>query len=110
MGQEYDLRLLTEKEFPKLVSAKASGLAELYNKELIINKDDTIADKETFDNLREYSNTTVRHEILHAFFHEAGLRDYCKDEKLIDWLALQIPKISKAIKQFEDNQEAFYKD
>lgn len=101
LGQEYELRLLSEEEFPKLVSAQASGLAELYNKQLIINKDDTIADKETFDNLKGYTDKVIRHEIIHAYFHEAGLTDYCNDEKLVDWLALQIPKIANTVSQVE---------
>lgn len=108
LGQEYNLRLLTEKEFPKLVSAKASGLAELYSKQLIINKDDTEEDGETFDNLKEYTNKVIRHEIIHAYFHEAGLDHYCRDEHLVDWMAIQLPKMAKTIKHVEENRKELY--
>lgn len=75
----------------------ASGLAELYDKKLIINKNNTIPDENTYDNLESFSNKVIRHEIVHAFFHESGLMDYCLDEQLVDWIALQIPKIIKAM-------------
>ena len=47
---------------------------------------------------------TLRHEIVHAFFNESGLMDsslsivepLAKNEEMIDWIALQGPKIYKA--------------
>jgi hypothetical protein len=48
-------------------------------------------------------NETLRHEIVHAFFNESGLREstnhfegaWCKNEELVDWIAIQFPKIHK---------------
>lgn len=50
---------------------------------------------------------TMRHEIIHAFFNECGLKDdantydgpWCKNEELIDWIAIQGPKIVMAWKE-----------
>lgn len=50
---------------------------------------------------------TLRHEIVHAFFHESGLADsslnldgaWAKNEEMVDWIALQGPKIYKAWKE-----------
>lgn len=47
---------------------------------------------------------TLRHEIVHAFFNESGLMDssftydgpWAKSEELVDWIALQGPKIYAA--------------
>lgn len=47
---------------------------------------------------------TLRHEIVHAFFHESGLADsslnidgaWAKNEEMVDWFAMQGPKIYKA--------------
>ncbi len=47
---------------------------------------------------------TLRHEIVHAFFSESGLSDsssnldiaWAKNEEMVDWFALQGPKIYKA--------------
>lgn len=47
---------------------------------------------------------TMRHEIVHAFFNESGLKDsgnvfegaWCKNEEMVDWIAIQGLKIMKA--------------
>lgn len=47
---------------------------------------------------------TIRHEIVHAFFNESGLADnsfvydgqWARNEEMVDWIALQGPKIYKA--------------
>lgn len=47
---------------------------------------------------------TLRHEIVHAFFNESGLsyssnrvdRPWTKNEEMIDWFAIQGPKIYRA--------------
>lgn len=99
LGVEYEILVLSEEDFPKLKVMSASGLAELYDKKLIINKNNTTPGEDTYDNLEAYSNKVIRHEIVHAFFHESGLIDYCQDEQLVDWIALQIPKIIKAMEE-----------
>ena len=99
LGQEYDILLLSEEEFPKLRTADANGLAELYDKKLIINRDTSIENESTYDNLQAHTNKVIRHEIVHAYFHESGLTNYCNDERLVEWLAIQIPKIMKTIEE-----------
>ena len=42
---------------------------------------------------------TVRHELFHAIFHEAGLDCYAEDEVLVDALAILFPKIEQLIKE-----------
>lgn len=44
---------------------------------------------------------TIRHEIIHAFFHEAGLDCYSEDEILVDALAILMPKMAMCIKEGE---------
>ncbi len=46
---------------------------------------------------------TLRHEIVHAFFNESGLAcnsssvdAWARNEEMVDWFALQGPKIYKA--------------
>lgn len=46
---------------------------------------------------------TLRHEIVHAFLNESGLADssssvegaWAKNEEMVDWIALQGPKLYK---------------
>ena len=99
LGQEYEVIKCNDKENPKLKVRQANGLAELYSKEIIINTEASTEDEETYKNLAEYEKKVIRHEIVHAFFHEAGLSDYCHDEQLVDWIALQIPKMKKAMEE-----------
>lgn len=49
---------------------------------------------------------TLRHEIVHAFFNESGLKGssltyeggWAKNEEMVDWIAIQFPKLLKAFK------------
>jgi len=49
---------------------------------------------------------TLRHEIIHAFMYESGLWSCSNDQKawaineeMIDWMAIQFPKIQKVFDQ-----------
>lgn len=55
------------------------------------------------DDLLEYRKGVLRHEIIHAFLHESGLdnnslkfENWAVNEEMVDWFALQFPKIHKA--------------
>lgn len=37
--------------------------------------------------------STLRHEVLHAFFHECGIVDFASNELLIEFLEIQFPKM-----------------
>jgi hypothetical protein len=101
LGTEYEIKHLSEDEYQKLKICEANGLAELYAKELIIDSGMDEGDGRSFANFKEYEKKVLRHEIIHAFFHESGLPDYCADEKLVDWIALQASKIFKAFQETE---------
>lgn len=49
---------------------------------------------------------TLRHEIVHAFLNESGLTSssngvdsWARNEEMVDWIAIQYPKISKVFRQ-----------
>lgn len=54
-----------------------------------------------------YRKKTLRHEIMHAFLNESGLSDssnrydgaWAKNEEMVDWFAIQSPKIFKVYKE-----------
>lgn len=50
------------------------------------------------ENLDEYEKLLKRHELIHAFLYESGLdgSSWAKDEEIVDWIALQFPKLLKA--------------
>lgn len=43
----------------------------------------------------------TRHEIIHAFLNESGLKAWSKNEEMVDWLASQLPKIFKVFKELD---------
>lgn len=67
----------------------------------------------------EYQNTsseviefrikeTIRHEVIHAFLNESGLKgnsndcnSWSRNEEMIDWFAIQLPKIFKVFKELD---------
>jgi len=97
LGQEYEILKGSNKDYPKLKSASAMGLAELYSKKLIINTDASTVDDETHEMLEEYEKKVIRHEVMHAFFHESGATVLGQDEDLVEWLAQMLPKITKTM-------------
>ncbi len=58
----------------------------------------------TSDRITQHEKLTLRHEIVHAFFNESGLMEsagqypeaWARNEEMVDWLAIQGPKIYKA--------------
>lgn len=56
-----------------------------------------------------YRKRTLRHEIIHAFLNESGLSDnastpsgaWAKHEEMIDWFAIQTPKIFAVYKELD---------
>lgn len=69
-------------------------------------------DKEYFEDYTEkekkqFISKTLRHEIIHAFFNESGLqssanscdKSWARNEEMVDWFAIQAPKIFKAFKE-----------
>lgn len=94
LGTEYEIVSQTENENPKLIGA--DGLAELYEHKLII--DFTTGDsKNTWNNIDEYHKKVMRHEMIHAIFHESGLEKYQQDETLVDFLAQQYSKFEQLL-------------
>ena len=70
---------------------------ECYEKKIIYRP--VVKDIETYNKLDEHQKKILRHEIIHAFFHESGLTDYYRDEVLVDYLAIQFAKIGKAFEE-----------
>lgn len=68
---------------------------------VIVNKrkDDDVLD------FREIQKRCLRHEIIHAFLFESGLgpnfehSQYGHEETMIDWIAIQFPKILETFKE-----------
>lgn len=61
----------------------------------------------TDEEKESYRKRTIRHEIVHAFLNESGLSSdtstpsggWAKHEEMVDWIAIQFPKMHKAFKK-----------
>lgn len=56
--------------------------------------------------IKQQESETIRHELIHAFLNESGLRynafaaekSWARNEEMVDWIAIQFPKILKAFR------------
>lgn len=102
LGTEYTVEF--RKDDPKL-KENADGYCDTSIK--VIAVDDFEPDEMSKENLEGYKLQVLRHENIHAFMFESGLDvnscccegGWATNEEMIDWFAIQSPKIFKA---FED--------
>ena len=55
------------------------------------------------NDIKRYKRKVTRHELIHAFLAESGLREECEwaCEEMVDWIACQFPKMAKAFSEAE---------
>lgn len=98
LGTEYTLTESNEKEDENLVGL--DGYCDSSIKVCVVDEmNDTGAGVKK--NLPEYKKSVKRHELIHAFLFESGL-DTCSwasNEEMVDWFALQFPKMLKAFEE-----------
>lgn len=88
LGQEYTIKFENTRTEPVLKDA--DGECRWYKKEIVI--DDELEPK-------EHKDFIIRHEILHAFLAESGLRRYREDEDIINWIAWNFNKLQKVFNE-----------
>lgn len=98
LGTEYKITMCHDSEDPRMVDA--DGFCDETTQEIFAEtygEDPTETNSQK--NLSVQSKKVVRHEIVHAFLHESGLAEnsfWAQNEELVDWIAIQGPKIWKA--------------
>ena len=91
LGQDYDIII-----DDALKDTDKDGECMMYEKEIHIRAVDDMLEKDAPMSAKVTNwNETLRHELIHAFFFEAGLVGYCSDEMLVDFIAQQFPKLQK---------------
>lgn len=99
LGVEYEIIKKATKGKYKIIGDN-DGLCDFTTKKILI-ADMPVTD-ETMQNMDEWEKKVIRHEVIHAFLFESGL-DVCskhgsRNEELVDWLAIQSPKIFEIFK------------
>lgn len=108
LGTDYTIIEKTYSEDPSFYAKGLCGYCD-YRKHLIVICDPKSYpgwDPKETKSIKEERNVTLRHEIFHAFLSESGLNEaalpspgaWSKNEEMIDWFAIQSPKIFKAYK------------
>lgn len=99
LGTEYNLTESNENNDSKLVGR--DGYCDTSSKECVIDDMTHYSPSDAKRNLPEYKKSVKRHELIHAFLYESGLDCCCtwaNDEQMVDWLAIQFPKILQVFK------------
>lgn len=106
LGSKYSVFFCNE--FPEHLSEfqeNADGLCNRHNRELYVKR---CNDKDMTEEGRvRREKDVLRHELFHAYLAESGLSasashvygSWAENEEMIDWLAIQSPKIFKTFQE-----------
>lgn len=95
LGTEYTIQTKSRSEDSRL--DEMDGLCDDSVKEIILARLEQESDSKR--DLEVVQKKVLRHEIAHAFLCESGLAEnspWAQNEELVDWIAIQGPKIWKA--------------
>ena len=91
LGTKYTIKEVNHCEID---GVKILGVTDFETKEIQILKNGDL------------KNSTIRHEIIHAYLYESGLNNnsnesdsWARNEEMVDWLAIQLPKIFKTFQE-----------
>lgn len=102
LGAMWTVKTATEEEEPRL--RDTDGFTDWTTRLICVSDVPDNCDCNLDDPL-EYVKKVIRHEIVHAFMFESGLaeswehQELGQEEMTVDWIAIQLPKISRAVKK-----------
>lgn len=109
LGTPYSVKRCNYDEYPAFKNKNCDGECDSIMKEITLCRIKTFPGYE--DESDEYcelvEKEVLRHEIIHAFLNESGLQSsslsyggsWAKNEEMVDWIALQFPKMLNAFKE-----------
>lgn len=99
LGSTYKIKFDSSKNDPDL--EENDGYCCAYNSTIGINTNMFNTNNPIV--ARSFINKVIRHEIVHAFLFESGMNGLCEwaeNETIVDWIAIQLPKLKTACKDF----------
>lgn len=109
LGTKYAIRKVSYGQDEYMDKMHFGGYCDGTMKEIVILNLTTVPEwKNTPKEVAERrEKETIRHEIIHAFLNESGLgwnslpieQAWAKNEEMVDWIAIQYPKISKVFRE-----------
>lgn len=105
LGNIWHIYVKSAEADPKL--KETSGYADPSTRSIIINDFADVRSSEySIEALSVYRRKVMRHEIIHAFLFESGFDGeesgtdhWAENEKMVEWIALQLPKIVEACQE-----------
>lgn len=102
---------VSESDEPRLKDA--DGITDFTTKDIYLARFDQ--DEDSFQNIGAWGDKCLRHELIHAFLFESGIdcnSKWGRDEEIVDWIAIQFPKIEAAIHTNDQEQDeiSYYHD
>ena len=107
LGTEYMIVKGNREMFPEL--NEIDGYTDTSTKTIVVDDmSDLVGQIGAKKKPDEYRKSVIRHEIIHAFMYESGLAEnsnessaWAVNEEMIDWFAIQSPKIFEVFKEME---------
>ena len=109
LGTEYTVTVKKYNEDEAFERRSIDGYCDSWINQIVVCDMSTYKgwEHELPETIRAAQKEVLRHEIVHAFLDQSGLADsalnpdmaWAKNEEMVDWIALQGPKIYKAWKE-----------
>lgn len=109
LGTRYNLRRVNYGQDEFMEKMHFGGYCNDAKKEIVILNLKTVPEwnDEPEAAILSREHETIRHELIHAFLSESGLswnsfaaeKAWAKNEEMVDWFAIQFPKLMKAFKE-----------
>ena len=108
LGVKYTIRRVKYGQDEYMEKMQYGGYCDGGEKEIVILDLATTPEwkGEATAHIMQQEKETMRHELIHAFLNESGLRwnsfapekAWAKNEEMVDWFAIQMPRLLKAFK------------
>lgn len=109
LGTTYSVIRMNYDEYPVFKEKSCDGECDSIMKKITLCRIKTFPgyENESDEYCELAEKEVLRHEIIHAFLNESGLQSsslayggsWAKNEEMVDWIALQAPKLMKAMKE-----------
>lgn len=108
LGTKYNIKRVNNGQDEYMTKMHYGGYCDNGSKKIYILNLKTVPDwaEEPEGVIRLQEQETIRHELIHAFLNESGLgwnsfapeNAWAKNEEMVDWFAVQMPKLLVAFK------------
>ena len=105
LGTKYTIKRVNPGQDEYMEKMHFGGYCDSGTKQIVILNIESLPDwvNEPEEVRKDKAKETLRHELIHAFLNESGLRwnsssadAWAKNEEMVDWFAIQFPKMLKA--------------